>query len=168
MDDKDLIKILKDYVQTCTGDKHYDFNPVAALIIANRMEQLIALAENGQSALDTNKILSDYIMKMKSKLETIPAHNIKITVDDDNLSDYNIKTKFKIGDKVWILNKFNSEYFVDTRAYVIGSIYINITASYIETLYGMEGRDSLLCYRKWHEDELYSSYEDAVKIKEKK
>ena len=149
MDDKDLIKILKDYVQTCTDDKHYDFNPGAALIIANRMEQLIALAENGQSALNTNKILSEYIMKMQSKLETIPAHNIKI------------------GDKVWILNKFNSEYFVDTRAYVIKSIYINITASYIETLYGMEGRDSLLCYRKWHEDELYSSYEDAIKIKEK-
>lgn len=49
MTDRELINILKTYKQ---------LTPEVANIIAERMEQLIALAENGQSAIDTNKRLS--------------------------------------------------------------------------------------------------------------
>ena len=59
--DKELVGILRNYAQAYTSDKRYNFDPEFALIIANRMEQLIALAENGQSAIDTNKRLIGYI-----------------------------------------------------------------------------------------------------------
>jgi hypothetical protein len=59
MGDKKMIEALRDYARTYTGGKPYDLNPGLAFMIANRMEQLIALAENGQSAIDTNKKLAE-------------------------------------------------------------------------------------------------------------
>lgn len=69
MNDKELIKALRDYAQACVSDKHYDFNPGLALIIANRMEQLTALAENGQSAIDTNRRLTECFVELQPQLD---------------------------------------------------------------------------------------------------
>lgn len=41
MTDKEMIKALRDYAKSCVTDKHYPFNPGLALMIANRIEQLI-------------------------------------------------------------------------------------------------------------------------------
>ena len=65
MTDKEMIEALRDYAKEYTSGKPYGFNPGLALMIANRMEQLIALAENGQSAIDTNMRL---IEKLKQEI----------------------------------------------------------------------------------------------------
>ena len=54
MTDRELINVLKTYKQ---------LTPEIATIIAERMEQLIALVENGQSAIDTNKKLSEKLIR---------------------------------------------------------------------------------------------------------
>lgn len=54
-----MIEALRNYAKEYTNGKPYGFNPGLALMIANRMEQLIALAENGQSAIDTNQRLCE-------------------------------------------------------------------------------------------------------------
>ena len=45
MTDKEMIEALRNYAKSYTSDKKYTFNPGLALLIANRMEQLIARAE---------------------------------------------------------------------------------------------------------------------------
>lgn len=65
MTDKKMIESLRDYARTYTSGKPYSLNPGFALMIANRMEQLITLAENGQSAIDTNKKLAKKLIKME-------------------------------------------------------------------------------------------------------
>ena len=57
--DKKLIEMLKQYAKSYNNGEPYGFNPGLALIIANRMEQLITLAENGQSAIETSQILAE-------------------------------------------------------------------------------------------------------------
>ena len=42
MTDKKMIEILREYAKSYSSDKHYDLNPGLALMIARRMEQLIA------------------------------------------------------------------------------------------------------------------------------
>ena len=66
MTDKVLIKKLK----------NYDLSPETTKIIAERMEQLIALAENGQSVMDTNKRLSKKLM--------IAIEDIKKAINKEN------------------------------------------------------------------------------------
>ena len=61
MTDRELINILKTYKQ---------LTPEIATIIAERMEQLIALAENGQSAMDTNKRLSKTLVMAIEDIKT--------------------------------------------------------------------------------------------------
>lgn len=61
MTDKELITKLKDY----------DLSPEIATIIAERMKQLIALAENGQSAIDTNKKLSEKLIMAIEDLKKV-------------------------------------------------------------------------------------------------
>ena len=67
MTDKEMIEALRDYAKEYTSGKPYGFNPGLALMIANRMEQLVALAENGQSAIDTNQRLVKLLNKIKIK-----------------------------------------------------------------------------------------------------
>lgn len=52
MTDRKMIESLRDYAKAYASDKKYDLNPGLALMIANRMEQLIDLVENGQNAID--------------------------------------------------------------------------------------------------------------------
>ena len=66
MTDREMIEALRDYARTYTSGKPYGFNPGLALMIANRMEQLIALVENGQSAIDTNQRLVKELEKMEA------------------------------------------------------------------------------------------------------
>lgn len=49
MTDKKMIEALRDYSRAYTSGKPYNLNPGLALMIANRMEQLIAMEEK-----DTN------------------------------------------------------------------------------------------------------------------
>ena len=42
MTDKEMIEALRNYAKSYTSDKRYAFNPGLALLIANRMEQLIS------------------------------------------------------------------------------------------------------------------------------
>ena len=67
MTDRQMIESLRDYARTYTSGKPYSLNPGLALMIANRMEQLVALAENGQSAIDTNMRLSEKLIQMKNE-----------------------------------------------------------------------------------------------------
>ena len=46
MTDREMVEALRDYARTYTKDSKYDFNPGLALMIANRIEQLIAMVEN--------------------------------------------------------------------------------------------------------------------------
>ncbi len=41
MTDREMIEALRDYARAYTSDKAYDLNPGLALMIANRMEQLV-------------------------------------------------------------------------------------------------------------------------------
>ena len=45
MTDNKMIEALRDYARTYTSGKPYHLNPGLALMIANRMEQLVAIAE---------------------------------------------------------------------------------------------------------------------------
>lgn len=45
MTDKKMIELLRDYARAYTSGKPYDLNPGLALMIANRMEQLIGVAK---------------------------------------------------------------------------------------------------------------------------
>lgn len=47
MTDKKMIETLRDYARTYTSGSPYSFNPGLALMIANRMEHLVAIVENG-------------------------------------------------------------------------------------------------------------------------
>lgn len=85
MDDKELIKLLRDYAQAYVNDNHYDFNPGVALMIANRMEQLIALAENGQSAIDTNQRLTTYISDLKTQCNDV---FVKLALKTNNICSF--------------------------------------------------------------------------------
>ena len=42
MNDREMIEALRNYARAYTSDKKYELNPGLALMIANRMEQLIA------------------------------------------------------------------------------------------------------------------------------
>lgn len=44
MTDNKMIEALRDYARAYTIDKKYDLNPGLALMIANRMEQLVEIA----------------------------------------------------------------------------------------------------------------------------
>lgn len=83
MDDKILIKALRNYAQAYVDDQYYDFNPGFALMIANRMEQLIALSENGQSAIDTNQRLAENITELQSQLDAA-VNDIKVALNTDD------------------------------------------------------------------------------------
>lgn len=61
MTDKELIKKLKD----C------DLTPETTSDIAKRMEQLIALNENGQSAIDTNKRLTNKLQMALDDMKSL-------------------------------------------------------------------------------------------------
>lgn len=54
MTDKKMIEILRDYARAYTSGKPYSLNPGLALMIANRMEQLIE-AEVPNSDLETRQ-----------------------------------------------------------------------------------------------------------------
>ena len=83
MADEEIVRALRDYAQACISDKHYNFNPGLALMIANRIEQLIALSENGKSAIDTNQRLVAYIKELQLKLENANKDiNLAISTDD--------------------------------------------------------------------------------------
>ena len=51
MTDKDMIELLRDYAKAYMSGKPYNLNHWIALMIANRMEQLVSLVENRESAL---------------------------------------------------------------------------------------------------------------------
>lgn len=51
MTDKKMIESLRNYARAYVGDKKYDLNPGLALMIANRMEQLIQTDHNYCSEL---------------------------------------------------------------------------------------------------------------------
>lgn len=70
MTDKKMIESLRDYTRTYTSGKPYSLNPGLALMIANRMEQLVSLAENGQSAIDTNRRLTEKLAQMETDFKT--------------------------------------------------------------------------------------------------
>lgn len=84
MDDKELIKALRDYAHNYINDNSYDFNPGLALMVADRMEQLIALAENGQSAIDTNKRLVKHIDNLQAQLD-MAIEDIKVALNTDDI-----------------------------------------------------------------------------------
>ncbi len=52
MTDKKMIEVLRAYARAYASDKKYDLNPGLALMIANRIEQLISIAENRQNEVD--------------------------------------------------------------------------------------------------------------------
>lgn len=66
--DKELIQSLRDYAKNYKTDYPCVFNPKLALVIANRMEQLVSLSENGASAIDTSLHLSAYIKTLQEQL----------------------------------------------------------------------------------------------------
>ena len=76
MTDKQLIKILRDYTKAYIDGKPYYINPGLALMIANRVEQLVALVENGQSAIDTNQRLAGKLVEIENDFKKA------ITADD--------------------------------------------------------------------------------------
>lgn len=84
MTDKELINYLKDYAKSSTSGAPYVFNPGLALIIANRMEQLVSLAENGQSAIDTNQRLVAHIDNLKTQLNGA-IEDIKTVFNTDDV-----------------------------------------------------------------------------------
>lgn len=45
MTDREMIEALRNYARSYTSDNKYDFNPGLALMIANRMEQLLNQVE---------------------------------------------------------------------------------------------------------------------------
>lgn len=69
MTDRQMIEALRRYARAYTDGKPYGLNPGLALMIANRMEQLIALAENGQSAINTNQQLVEQIKILESQIK---------------------------------------------------------------------------------------------------
>jgi hypothetical protein len=52
MTDKAMIEALRNYARAYTSDKAYGFNPGLALMIANRMEQLITNTEKEKVEYD--------------------------------------------------------------------------------------------------------------------
>ena len=55
MTDREMIEALRNYAKEYTKGERYSFNPGLALMIANRIEQLIALIEKVQSEADINQ-----------------------------------------------------------------------------------------------------------------
>ena len=49
MTDKQMIAALRDYAKAYTQGKPYGLNPGLALVIANRMEQLVAAEQNQET-----------------------------------------------------------------------------------------------------------------------
>lgn len=95
---KNLIEMLRNYAETRGS---YNFDPGIALMIANRMEQLMALAENGQSAIDTNKRLSEKL--------------------------YGVETRFNVGDKIWVVERYDDDWYIVNKE---GS-YIHSIKTYV-------------------------------------
>lgn len=52
MTDREMIEALRDYARAHVKDRPYGFDPGLALMIANRMEKLLELAENKQKVIE--------------------------------------------------------------------------------------------------------------------
>ena len=69
MDDIEMIEALRNYARAYTNDKKYNLNPGLALMIANRMEQLV-------------NIVNKYNYKSKLSRSTL-QYNIKYHIEND-------------------------------------------------------------------------------------
>ena len=74
--------------------------------------------------------------------------------------DINMKTKFNIGDKVWIPDVFDGEYYVEDKCYVIQSITIGIDDVNTVIQYYLRHENNI-GFHYAHEHKMFNSYKEA-------
>ena len=63
MNDKSMIEALRNYARAYSSEKSYDLNPGLALMIANRMEQLVSMVNNDNYRSKLSKEVLQYNFK---------------------------------------------------------------------------------------------------------